>query len=313
METLKERLEWAKNSIKGTSQRKEVHRFDKIYPFTTENISGYIDLFDLENKKLLTVGSSCDQIFNASLKGCKDITSLDVNPYTEYYYYFKLAALLELDKDEFIKFLSYVGYPYKSIKENKEVFNEADFNKIKDTLKNISYDSYYFWDELYKEFKGNKIRYMLFAPDEYQLPIKVGCNRYLQTEENYNKIRKSLLDTNIKFVTDNILNIEKTNIKDKFDSIWLSNIATYLDHESIKKIPEIYSKYLNEPGKLLISYLYITNMIPDNKANYRPIYKLSRTFELLQEFNPELNSFIGINGIKFEDESVTDSILVYKK
>ena len=31
METLKERLEWAKESIKGTSKRKEVHRFDPIY------------------------------------------------------------------------------------------------------------------------------------------------------------------------------------------------------------------------------------------------------------------------------------------
>ena len=312
METLKERLEWAKNSIKGTSQRKEVHRFDKIYPFTTENISGYIDLFDLENKKLLTVGSSCDQIFNASLKGCKDITSLDVNPYTEYYYYFKLAALLELNQEEFIRFLSYID-PYKSTRENKEVFNEADFNKIKDTLKKLSYDSYYFWNELYNEFKGLDIRYYLFARDEYQLPIKVGCNRYLQTEENYNKTRKSLLNTNINFVTNNILDIEHTNIKDIFDNIWLSNIATYLDHERIKKIPEIYSKYLNETGKLLISYLYITNMIPENKANYKPIYKLSRTFELLQEFNPELISFIGINGIKFDDDSVTDSILVYKK
>ena len=32
--------------------------FDFIYPFTTENIDGYINNFDLKNKSLLTTGSS---------------------------------------------------------------------------------------------------------------------------------------------------------------------------------------------------------------------------------------------------------------
>lgn len=38
--------------------------FQILYPFTTENISGYINNFDLSNKTLLTVGSSGDQIIN---------------------------------------------------------------------------------------------------------------------------------------------------------------------------------------------------------------------------------------------------------
>ena len=313
MEKKEERLRWAKSCINGNPERKEAYKFDKIYPFTTENISGYIDLFDLENKKLLTVGSSCDQIINASLEGCKDITLLDVNPYVEYYYYLKMAAILKLEREDFLRYLSYEDNPYKSLKTKEDVFNKEYFDKIKDTLKNVSYDSYYFWSELYNEFKGNNIRYMLFAPDEYQLQVKIGCNKYLQSENNYNKLRRTLTETEIRFITENLFNIEKTNIVNKFDSIWLSNIGTNLTHEEIKNLTEIYSKYLEDGGKLLISYLYITNFIPDNKAEYKPIYKLSRTLEVLSEFNPEIISVTSINGIKYNNNKITDSVLVYKK
>ena len=48
--------------------------FNQIYPFATENISGYIDKFDLKDKSLLTVGSSGDQVINAILYGCKKIS-----------------------------------------------------------------------------------------------------------------------------------------------------------------------------------------------------------------------------------------------
>lgn len=63
--------------------------FGRIYPFTTENIAGYINLFNLDNKSLLTVGSSGDQVINASLFNCQDQTVIDINPFTRYYFYLK--------------------------------------------------------------------------------------------------------------------------------------------------------------------------------------------------------------------------------
>ena len=50
--------------------------FSRIYSFTTENIAGYIEYFDLNNKNLLTIGSSGDQILNAFYNGAKDIDSV---------------------------------------------------------------------------------------------------------------------------------------------------------------------------------------------------------------------------------------------
>ena len=101
--------------------------FDYIYPFTTENISGYINEFTLENRSLLTVGSSSDQVLNAILYGCENVTLLDINPYTKFYYYLKVACILTLNKEEYLEFLRYYNYP-KVFKDNKNCFNIEIFN-----------------------------------------------------------------------------------------------------------------------------------------------------------------------------------------
>lgn len=71
-------------------------KFNRIYPFTTENIFGYINKFDLYNKSLLTIGSSSDQVINAAIYNCKDISVIDICPFTEFYFYLKKAAILYL-------------------------------------------------------------------------------------------------------------------------------------------------------------------------------------------------------------------------
>ena len=77
----------------GNDYIQEWNHFYNIYPFTTENISGYIDNFNLNGKSLLTVGSSGDQIFNAVLMGINDVTQVDINPFAKYYYYLKMYYL----------------------------------------------------------------------------------------------------------------------------------------------------------------------------------------------------------------------------
>lgn len=120
--------------------------YNLIYPFTTENIAGYIDCFDLEDKTLLTVGSSGDQVINAALKGAREITLLDINPCAKYYYYLKEAGILEFSLAEFNKFFRYIrcyDYP-KYLNNNKKVFNKLYYRKIKDTLQALDNDSYLF-------------------------------------------------------------------------------------------------------------------------------------------------------------------------
>ena len=125
---LEEALYTAKERCKGNTiiDEEYIWDFEDIFPFTTENIAGYIDYFDLQDKSLLTVGSSGDQIINAAFKGAKDITLLDINPYAKYYYYLKAAGILELNLTDFNEFFRYNDYP-KVFKYNKKVFEWTFF------------------------------------------------------------------------------------------------------------------------------------------------------------------------------------------
>lgn len=281
--------------------------FSSLYPFSTENISGYIDNFNLEKKSLLTVGSSADQALNAILKNCKDITVLDINPYTKYYYYLKASGIIELSKEEFLRFFRYEDYP-NTFKKNKEVFNKETYNKLKETLRRLDYESYLFWDELLSTYKGEYIRNKLFSLDEEKTHILENINPYLENE-NYKELKSKIKKVNPEFIIGNIF---KTDIDKTFDNIWLSNIGTYISRHYLKIMTDKTSNLLNEDGILLISYLYETVKDSKYQEDWNLIYDLEKTLSILKEYHPEFISFIGVKGLKFNDENVKDSVLVYK-
>ena len=280
-----------------------------IYPFTTENISGYIEQFDLYDKSLLTVGSSSDQVINSILYGCKDITLVDINSYFKYYYYLKVASILCLDMDEFFFFLRYKNYP-KNFKDNYAVFDLKIFDKIKLTLRLLDYESYLFFDELFQSYKGYDIRESIFSSDEYNTHIIRNCNNYLKDEKNYKNIKELITKIKPTFINDDLFKIK---LKRKYDNIWLSNIGTYLSLPDLKILIDRMNLLLNNNGKLLVSYLYSTDKNTIYKDDWSIIYNLDKTFEVLKEYNIELKSFTGIDGFKFKDDNIKDSILVYKK
>ena len=284
-------------------------RFAQLYPFTTENIMGYIDKFDLNGKSLLTVGSSCDQAINASMKGCNDITIVDICPFTKYYFYLKKAALLTLTYEEFQNYFCYKNFP-KTFQDNQNVFNREMFLKIKNILKELDYPSYYFWNDLYRCNKPLSIRERIFSYDEEKIRILKSANLYLQNEIKYNECKKIIENFEPKIIKEDIL---KVNLDRTFDNIWLSNIPQYLNNKELKILVDKMIKYLNEEGKLLISYLYQTQYDTKYCSDYASIYNLKETYKTLREYLVELESFIGVYGILHETESKKDSILVYKK
>ena len=70
-----------------------MERFNSIYPFTSENIAGYMKDLDLTDKKVITVTGSTDHILNAVLQGATEITTFDINPLTKPYMDLKISAL----------------------------------------------------------------------------------------------------------------------------------------------------------------------------------------------------------------------------
>ena len=87
-------LDEAINIARRIRNLKAVKRFDKLYKFTTENISGYISEFNFAGKSVLTVGSSGDQVINANMFGCNNITVVDLSGLAEYFFNLKKASLI---------------------------------------------------------------------------------------------------------------------------------------------------------------------------------------------------------------------------
>ena len=284
-------------------------KFLDIYPFTTECISGYIDFFDLNNKSLLTVGSSGDQVLNSVLKGCKDISVIDINPYTKAYYYLKVAAILNLSLKEFKDFFRYVNYPVV-FDSNLDVFSLDSFNRIKDDLRLLDYESYLFWDELFQSFKNTRIRYCLFSNDEGQDKEINITNLYMNTK-NYNLLKEKVRSVKPKFTNADIFKIK---LDRSFDNIWLSNIGSYYSISDLKDIVDSFDCNLNNDGQFMITYLYDTVKENNYYSKAWPeIYDLTKLFKAFCDYDVDLYSFQGVNSYKFSSKNMKDSVLVYKK
>ena len=79
-----------------------MERFDSIYPFTTENISGYMSSLDLSNKRVITVTGSGDHVINAIKAGSSEITTFDINPLSKNNLDLKLSGIKFLSYEDFL-------------------------------------------------------------------------------------------------------------------------------------------------------------------------------------------------------------------
>lgn len=276
--------------------------FDCIYPFTTENISGYIDSFHLNDKKLLTVGSSGDQAINAILNGCKDVTVLDVNKYVQYYYFLKVAGILSLSYDEFLAFFRYSRY-YDGYGYNNYAFDKVIFDKIKNVLKDIDSDSYEFWNTLFETFEGIDIRTSLFNSDEFPDYRLKKMNPYLSCEASFKSAIDKLQSVRPNFVTSRVEDVTDSK---KYDTIWLSNISQYIPLEQVIKVVNNLSNNLNEDGKMLFGYLYGYGNLKCF-INKNDLYNIQYVKGLFPD------GLVGVEQFEATTRNSEDAILTYKK
>ena len=207
-------------------------------------------------------------------------------------------------------FLRYKDYP-NIFEDNKNVFNIESWNKVKIVLRLIDYESYLFWDELFQTINPEKIRKRLFSLDEYNSKLILNCNPYLKSKDLYEEIRNKVKNIHPTFINSNIFNVD---LKRKYDNIWLSNIGTSITKEEILvKMTDNLVNFLNKEGLLLISYLYETDKNTKYEESWNIIYNLDKTFELLKDYQPYLETFIGVEDFKFNCNTMNDSILVYRK
>lgn len=118
--------------------------FDKVYPFTTEKISSYFPALNLADKSILTVGSSCDQVFNALVCGAGKIVVYDINPRVAEFYKIKRNYILSLPREELIPAVfSTPNIPFmgdrfleeKLVSFNNYLQSDANYEVLRERLK----------------------------------------------------------------------------------------------------------------------------------------------------------------------------------
>ena len=222
-----------------------MERFNSIYPFTSENIAGYMKNLNLTNKKVLTVTGSTDHILNAVLQGVTDITSFDINPLTKPYMDLKISAVKNLSYEEFIQFLlfeSKMNLDYNLI-SGLDMFNES---------KN-------FWLEQLSKFNnnGNELRNSPLFNTKYFNPYsKLWQNLYLE-KSKYNLLKQKLKNVDITFIN---ASLKDLRIEDNFDYMFLSNIADYLNlmynRDELRKYRDLLNKFQERVNIIYFAYLY---------------------------------------------------------
>lgn len=250
-------LEMNLKLVKDVIEGKTYVRFIYIYPFTTENIKGYMSNLDLKDKSIITVGSSADQVINSFLYGSKDITLFDINPFTKYYFELKKAGILLLEFNSFYEFFS----------NNINSFNIKTYSLLRN---NLSKETKLFWDSLFNSYDSYFFRDKLFSKDERTLKTLVKYNPYMD-EINYNILKTTIDSLNPIFINSS-LNEIKSKVVRKYDYVFLSNISSYLKlytKENISKfintIKDL-TNILNKSGSIYLAYIYdrIKNKIDDD-------------------------------------------------
>lgn len=126
--------------------------FQKVYPFTTEMISGYFKEIDFRDKTVLTVGSSSDQAFNALLLGAKHVKVYDINENAAQFGKLKRQVILNSTLDNVWDNVINIDMPtlmddcifnFAALKEmNPYMSSETNYKKLQSILQqedNIEY------------------------------------------------------------------------------------------------------------------------------------------------------------------------------
>lgn len=251
----------------------EMNKYSRIYQNTTENIRGYMPYLDGNYKTALLPTSSGDHQLEAILNGISEITCYDINRFARYFTELKFCAIKNLTLDEY-KYFMY-----------EDMLNLDIFSHIKADL---TEEIIYFWEEIFKNCDIENIRRRLFwylgcdtetsyiKGVEFSKYSSENFTSYLE-KDNYKLVQERIHKTNIEYIESNISEFSKILDK-KYDLINLTNIYEFVNNGVFfngdieftnyfkNSIP-----YLNDNGKVLITYLYKCSLDDIKKYKNKPL------------------------------------------
>ena len=231
---------------------------DRVYPFSNENIAGFLRGIDLNGAKVITVGSSGDQVLNCALKGASEITLFDANIYAKFYVALKIASIKNLTLLEFLNYFT-----------PENIFNHKYYAKVSQDLPE---EMQVFWDtimlecddEMKEELKRKFFFHAIYSGDMSGFNNGEMANDYYTNLEDYAKLQNALKTVFINYVTDTLDKIGDFIFKKQYDLILLSNVSDYVKRrEFIQIIDMLYKRNLKKDGHMQINYFFYDEMLDD--------------------------------------------------
>lgn len=220
---------------------------DEVYPYTNEPLKLYYDK-NLDEKRVLTVTSSCDHALHAVLAGAKDVTCFDINRFCKYYAALKIAMIKKYDYEEYlIKIEDLIRWLTKYDWADDEVKTKNFTLMLFDLVSYLTPDEQAFFQTFIKTankdgLKNRFLALLFLDKDPFEM---INNNAYL-TPFNYTKLKERLLASNIKYVDSNVNKLRGKKLG-KYDVIYLSNILSVLFKDDSKLLVYL-RKLLNDDG-----------------------------------------------------------------
>ena len=217
------------------------HNTSAIYKISNERIQDY-HRFLTNKKRMLSVIASGDQILCGILEGTKEIDAFDISRFPKYFLFLKIAAIQALSREEYIDF-------FYGVCNRDEIYEEM-YDSIRIYLED---DPLEFWDGLLNFFEWKEVyNSTLFSSEPYIERTAINQNKYLQNDDEYNKLRQVISSVTIRTYEGDILDLA-SSFNVPYDIVYLSNIVYYVNKEKYKKTLE--ELPLNEQG-MALTYMY---------------------------------------------------------
>jgi len=219
----------------------------RIYPFTNENLDGYMPELCKNAKSALTVSASGDQTITASMNGVNDIWAFDYVKNELFWTELKLRAMENFNQNDFRDFF-----------QHKRKFLDVDmFNSFADKLDANCGD---FWKKQYK-VHGKEIAQMegFVSLRTETADDMLGNVPYLKSDDTYKRARESLNELDLTLLHSNVAGLPKLVGDKKFDVCFLSNIAMHYPQDYKETFKSDFAPLFRNAKKIQTDYHWNTD------------------------------------------------------
>ena len=234
----------AQGIVRGTEsnlQKECFHSHSFIYKKTNEQLE-YVTEYFKDKKRILCVIGSGDQILNALTFVPEKIVGFDISVFPKFFLKLKLAGIMNLSRDEFVKFFFDVTY-----NSNEDFYDDMFFFKI---FPHLDEESKNFWGFLFEYNEWYDIyNSPLFSSEVVSVNRALEQNEYLK-EDKYSELKEIIPKVKIDFIVADIINAK---IENDFDLIYLSNIIQY---ENVWKYKEKVKDLTRNGNTEVLTYIF---------------------------------------------------------